>query len=147
MAAANRGFSSIGCDKFRSGIDDFDEWIQLFENAVKLATKENGAELQQSKLDWLPLRLDRNARYILSECKPPVTDPPTPPYTWDELKPRLKNLLVDPMEKYKWQAKKSKLKWDGIETFNMLASRVTRAVEKFDKDLPNDAKKREFFFR
>ena len=147
MAMAARGFSDIGCDKFKSGVDDFDEWVELFEKAVKLATKQSGDELKTSKLDWLPLKLDRTARSILNQCKPPITDPPTPPYTWDELKDKLKDLLIDPMEKYKWQAKKTKLKWDGIESFDVLASRVTRTVNKYDKDLPDDSKEREYFFR
>ena len=75
---AARGFSDIGCDKFKSGVDDFDEWVELFEKAVKLATKQSGNELKTSKLDWLPLELNRTARSILNQCKPPITDPPTP---------------------------------------------------------------------
>ena len=34
-----KGTSEIGIDKFKSGVDDFDEWIEQFETAVKLATR------------------------------------------------------------------------------------------------------------
>ena len=112
--------------------------MELFEKAVKLATNvRDDATLHYLYKEWLPLKLDNAAHAILDQAA--KTE-------WPQLKDELIGLLVDPQEKYKWQAKLTTIKWDGKESFHTLASRVKRAVDKFDKDMPDKFKKREYFF-
>ena len=131
--------STIGIDVFRTGKDDFDEWVEMFEKAVKLATNaQNNDVLYPLCVDWLPLKLDQGARAVHSQAEK---------NTWAELKAELKGLFVDPQEAYKWQAKKKTIKWDGVESFHALAARVMSAVNKYDKPMPDAFKTREYFFR
>ena len=139
MADPPRGYSSIGCENFKSGVDDFDEWVELFEYAVELATNLTDEALKTQYKKWLPLKLDKTALAVFRQCDATVG--------WDLLKATLKNLLVDPTEQYKWQSNRATVKWNGTESFQALASRVVRAVNKFDKDLPEAVKARECFFR
>ena len=71
-----------------------------------------------------------------------ITEPPVP-----ELKEELKVLLLDPQEVFRWQNKLISIKWDGVESFHALASRVIAAVDKYDKDMPQLYKAREYFVR
>ena len=132
-----RATSSIGCDKFDSEVDDFDDWVGLFERAVKLAT--NGTDLPKLYKEWLPLKLDKTAYTAYNNCD--LTK------TWDELKTQLKELLVDPTAQYQWQARHLTVTWDGVESFHSLAARVKRSVNKYDKEMGEEYKKREYFFR
>ena len=63
MAATNERARTIPVDPFCSGVDDLDEWFEIFENAVKLAmnpsTDERKAELC---IAWLPIKL--NGEYV-----------------------------------------------------------------------------------
>ena len=131
--------SSINCKDFRSDIDDFEQWVTKFERAVKLATNvRDNDQLYYLYKEWLPLKLDEAAYAIWLQ---------TTKTRWPDLREELISLLVDPQEKYKWQAKLTTIKWDGKESFHALASRVKRAVDKYDKEMSQDYKNREYFFR
>ena len=146
-----KGTSAIGIEHFKSGVDDFDEWIELFECAVNLATKApTAAEKQADYWEWLALRLDKPARAIFAQAKVSVNataQAANRTATWSELKEALKLLLVDPMEKQKWHMKYMTVKWDGIESLHTFASRVVTSVNKFDKDMDLAYRTREFFLR
>ena len=86
-----------------------------------------------------PLKLDDASRAIYKQANREAA--------WADLKTELSGILVDPQEAYRWQAKRSTLKWDGKESFHTLASRIITAVAKFDGNLPEDYKQKEYFFR
>ena len=139
MARAERATHSIGVDTFKTGVDDFNEWIDLFEKAVKLATNVRDEDsLHFLYKEWLPLKLDKEARALLIQASA---------VNWPALKVELKGLLVDPQEKYKWLAKKTTIKWNGKESFHALASKIKAAIDRYEKDMPNEYKEREHFFR
>ena len=134
-----RAAHSIPITEFISGKDDFDEWVDLFQDAVKLATNaQNEARKHALYLEWLPLKLDDEARAVYRQCEGA---------TWDDRKASMKDLMIDPQEIYKWKAKVGKVAWDGKESFHRLATRVKRAVDKFDKDMNDASKANEYFFR
>ena len=111
-----RGASSINVRDFNPDQDDFEQWIRLFEKAVKLATNvRDVAALRDLFLEWLPLKL--NATAYVTYLQATKT-------TWPELKEELIGLFIDPQERYKWQAKFTTIKWDGKESFHNLAARV-----------------------
>ena len=120
--ATNERASSIPVDTFRTGLEDLDEWFEIFENAVNLAmnpsTDERKSELCKA---WLPIKLDAEARAVFKQI--PTT------LTYAQTKAQLKDRLVDPNEVYKWKAMKSRIIWDGKESFQALATRVKRAVD------------------
>ena len=131
--------SSINVKDFKSDVDDFEEWVELFEKAVKLATNvRDEPTLHYLFKEWLPLKLDNAAHALLKQATK---------VQWPALKDELIGLLVDPQEKYKWQAKLTTIKWDGKESFHTLAARVIVAVNKYDKEMPDEFKKREYYFR
>ena len=131
--------TSINCKDFRSDVDDFEQWVTKFERAVKLATNvRDDDQLAYLYKEWLPLKLDDAAYAIWMQ---------TTKTRWLDLREELIGLLVDPQEKYKWQAKLTTIKWDGKESFHALASRVKRAVDKYDKEMSQDYKNREYYFR
>ena len=135
-----RPTSSIAVDKYRSGVDDFEEYGEILERGIKVATNVRDAtELGLLCKDWLPLKLDAPALAILRQANGAAD--------WKDLKEELIALLVDPQEKYKWQARLTTIKWDQKESFHALASRVRRAVNKFDKDMPQAFKEREYYQR
>ena len=135
-----RPTSSIAVDKFRSGVDDFEEYGEILERGIKVATNVRDAtELGLLCKDWLPLKLDAPALAVLRQANVAAD--------WKDLKEELIALLVDPQEKYKWQARLTTIKWDQKESFHALASRVRRAVNKFDKDMPQEFKEREYYQR
>ena len=93
--------SSIGIDFYKSGVDDFDDWVELFEKAVDLATRApTEAERHQLYKDWLSLRLDKAAGAILTQAearthaRAQALNPPRTA-TWVELKEELKILLME----------------------------------------------------
>ena len=134
-----RAASSINCKDFCSDVDDFEQWVVKFERAVKLATNvRDDTQLYYLYKEWLPLKLDEPAYAIWLL---------TTKTRWPDLREELIGLLVDPQEKYKWQAKLTTIKWDGKESFHALASRVKRAVNKYDKEMSQEYKNREYFFR
>ena len=134
-----RGASSINVRDFHPDQDDFEQWVKLFEKAVKLATNVRDiAALRDLFLEWLPLKLHATAY---------VTYLQATKTTWPALKEELIGLFIDPQERYKWQAKFTTLKWDGKESFHNLAARVVQAVNKYDKEMPDEYKVREYFFR
>ena len=134
-----RSATHLNIDKFQSNVDDIEIFLEFFKNSVELATGvEDPARKGYLCRRWLPLKLDDAALATFKQAH--KTD-------WQELKEELIGLLVDPQEKYKWQAKLTTIKWDGKESFHTLASRVKRAVNKFDKEMPQEFKDREYFFR
>ena len=144
MAAApepvhERGASSIPCDDFQSGKDDFEAWIERFQAAVDVATNAPAGRKNALYLQWLPLKLDDEARAVLKQV-PTGTD-----YT--NTINLMKDLLIDEFEVYKWKAMKSQILWDGKESFQALSTRVKRAVDKYEKELPADSKEWAYFFR
>lgn len=136
---AERATSTIPIDKFKSATDDFEEWIQLFEQAVVLATNAPAARQPALFRSWLGLSLDPAAKDVYRQIPANAT--------YAEAKDLLKKLLIDPTEEYKWQALKNKITWDEKENFHSLASRVKRAVDRYEKYLDADGKKRSYFFR
>ena len=132
-----RATSNINVPTFNSLNDDFEEWVELFEKAVMLATNvREDASLHFLYKEWLPLKLDNSARATLKQVAGRA---------WPELKAQLTLLLVDPQEQARWQAKKTTIKWDGKESFHNLASRVKRAVDKYERGMPDEFKQREYF--
>ena len=60
------------------------------------------------------------------------------------MKVELKGLLTDPQERYNWRARRSTIVWDGSESLHVLASRIMRAIDRYD---PKSNKEQEYFFR
>ena len=138
--------SQLPLDKFVSGTDDFDEWIERFETSVALATNaQSEARKNVLYLQWLPLWIDEPARAVLRQI-PPGTVYQTANDV-KGVKALLKDLLLDPNEVYQWRAMKKKITWDGKEDFQVLATRVIRAVDKYEKDLDQNARNNSYFFR
>ena len=134
-----RAAHTIAIDKFVSGTDDFEEWVSLFEDAVDLGTNAQGVERKKVLyLKWLPFKLDKEALAVYRQ-KTKVE--------WLDIKEEMIQLLIDPQEVYKWQAKKTKVTWDQKESFHQLAARVKRKVDTYDKHLGVDGRKVEYFFR
>ena len=124
---------------FNTRKDDFEEWVELFENAVFLSTNvRDAANLALLRRKWLPLKLDWEARAALKQAVSA---------DWDSLKAEMVGLLIDPQEKAQWQANKASIKWDGKESMHQLAARVRRAVNKFERDMPQACKDREYYLR
>ena len=142
MAAAVRheeAASSINCKDFDSDVHDFDDWVKKFEKAVKLATNvRDDASLHYLYKEWLPLKLDDLASTYLDQ----IGD-----VTWPNTKTRLSDLLVDPQMKLRWRARQWTITWDGKESMHALAARVKRAVNKYDRHLPEDVRESEYFVR
>ena len=145
MAAApetnrERGASSIPCNDFQSGKEDFASWIEKFQSAVNVATNAStDARKHALYLLWLPLKLDEEARAVLKQV-PQGTN-----YT--DTITLMKDLLIDEVEVYKWKAMKSQITWDGKESFQALSTRVKCAVDKYEKELTNENKAWAYFFR
>ena len=132
----DKGASQIPVRDFRSGTDDFDSWVKLFENAVKLAHKGvQAAELPELFKTWITLKLDHDARAKYDSVTKTA---------WDDIKKEFKELLVDPQAKYSWLACQSNIKWDGKECFHVLATRIKRAVDTYD---PDCNKQQQYYFR
>ena len=130
--------STISVERFKTGEDDFEEWIQLFESSIVLGTNAStDARKIELYLRALPLKLDDEARALFKQCTG----------TYAEKKEQMIELLIDPQEEYKWHAKKAKITWDGKESFHKLTAKVKKAVDKYDKLLDAEAKAREYFFR
>ena len=67
-SSSERGSSQIGIDSYDSRKDDFNEWVERFENAVEMATNaQSQASLHKFYKKWLPLRMDRAARAVLKQ--------------------------------------------------------------------------------
>ena len=133
---AEKVTNSLPIDPFCSEKDDFEDWILRFESAVVLSTNATDKARKHSLFqDWLSLKLDNRSRIILATCK--ETD-------WDKLKLELRELLIDPQEKYDWRARRTKITWDGKESFHILATKIMRSVDKYD---PKANKEQEYFFR
>ena len=134
-----RPSASLHIETFRHGTDEFDEWSDLLESAVSLATNATGDNHATLCKKWLPLKLDSPSRAIYKQANKEAT--------WADLKIELTKLLIDPQEKYKWQAKRSTLKWDGKESFHALASRIITKVALYDGEMSDASKQKEYFFR
>ena len=57
----------------------------------------------------------------------------------------LAKLLVNQEDKYNWLARNTPMTWDGKESLHTLATRIQRAVDKFDPT--NGDKVKEYYFR
>ena len=133
--------SGICIKSFDSKEDDFGRWVSRFEKAVTLSTKERDQEsLHRLYKDWLPLKLDEEASTHLELLDSESTD-------WPELKAQLVDLLIDPHYRLRWRARQLTIKWDGSESMHTLATRVVRAVDKYDKHLPKTLKEQEYYMR
>ena len=144
--AREKSASSIPIEKFKTGTDDYEEWSGRFEVAVKLATNPQTPNRENElMLQWLTLSLDPAALAIKEHV--PANAPYTTTGNVKGVKQHLQELLIDPHEVYKWQAMKTQIKWDEKESFQELATRVKRAVDKFDKGLDADNKEKAYFFR
>ena len=117
---------TLPIDKFRSDIDDFDSWIQMFEKTIDMChtVADDNARSELYK-NWLPLKLDDKAR---------LTHSGVSANTWDEIKSEFKKALVDPQDEYNWHARRMTIVWDGVESFQALATRVKRSVDKYDEE-------------
>ena len=131
--AREKAASSISVKDFDSNTDDFDEWIELFEDSVVLATNpQTTARRHELYLKWLKQKLDAPARAVLKQI--PAGTAYASVGDVKGVKEQLQELLIDPHAVYKWQAMKTKITWDQKESFQELATRVKRAVDKYDKD-------------
>ena len=131
----------ISIKDFDSQKDDFEKWVKRFENAVTLSTRDREeASLHLRFKDWLVLKLDDAASIHLEQLDVPGT-------SWPELKTQLADLLIDPHERLRWQARQTTIQWDGKESLHSLANRIKRAVDKYDKRLPAKFKEQEYFTR
>ena len=134
--ATEKAANSIPVEAFRPDEDDFDEWVERFERAITLATNVTDKRRKDELcLNWISLKLDDRARIMLGNCKEKE---------WAKLKVELKDLLIDPQEKYNWRARRATITWDGKESFHVLAANIIRAVDKYD---PKGNKEQEYFFR
>ena len=124
----------VGC--FQSEIDNFDDWIKLFEDAVELATNAPNERKETLFKKWLPLKLDKRTRDLLKNCDTTAV--------WKDLKIALKALLIDPQEQYNWQTRRTTVLWDGKESFHTLCNRIKRLVDLYDEGANKD---QEYFFR
>ena len=125
-----RSASNIPVDPYVPG-KDFNAWVKRFEEAVQVATKvtEPGRLAALYKL-WLPLKLDDHTCTLFRKC----TDA-----EWDRMKTELKNLMVDPQDRYEWRSGRLKVTWDGKESFHVYESRVKCAVDTYeDPPRPTD---------
>ena len=126
---------SLPVDKFITGVDHFESWVCLFDAAIEIIYKgSTAADKIAAARQWLPLKLDDQARLVYSN----VTG-----NTWAELKENLRKALIDPQEEYNWHAGKATIIWDGIESFQSLATRVKRAVNTHHRS----NRETEYYFR
>ena len=139
--AAERAAHSVPVGVFQSEEECFEDWIKMFEDAVLLATNAPADRKEALYRKWLPLKLDKRTRDLLKNCTEAATWNAA---TWEALKTELKDLLVDPQEKYNWQINKSSVQWDGKENFHSLANKIKRLVNLYHDGAEKDT---ENFFR
>ena len=126
--------TSLAVQNFTYGVDDFDTWVKLFEEAVALAHGvDAGEEMNKLCLRWLPLKLDETSQAHHRDCKKT---------TWAELKVQISKKLVDPQEKYDLYANRNPIRWDSKETFYQLATRIKQRINRHDTGRD---KQREYF--
>ena len=131
--------SSINIKEFNSEKDDFERWVKRFEKAVKLSTtRRDDASLHELNKEWLPLKLDDTANLSLEQLDVASMD-------WPALKSKMEDVLIDPQQKLKWRTRQTTIKWDGKESIHMLRARVVRAINKYDKNMPQEVKDEECF--
>ena len=125
-----RSTSNIPVDPYVPG-EDFNEWVKCFEDAVVLATRvENEARKTALYEMWLPLKLDNHTRTLFRKCTGA---------TWALKKAELKNLMVDPQDRYEWRSGRLRVTWDGKESFHVYETRVRYYVDTYeDPPRPTD---------
>ena len=138
----NRPVTSIPCDNFNSDVDHLPDYVPIFEKACIVATNPSDARKESTFLQWFPIKLDKRARELFAGIV--QTKPDGSSKSWAAITTELKELLIDPQERYNWKAKKSTIKWDGKESFHALETRVKRAVDLFEDPA---VVKSEYFFR
>ena len=131
---------SIPVSKFQYGGDeDFDEWIQSFEEACIAASHPADVDAKHKIfLEWLPLKLEAQALALYRQ-KTKVD--------YLDVKEEMRKLLVDPHEAFNWKANPRAFLWDGKTPLHSVAAYIQRKVDKNEKGLGGDAKKEAHFFR
>ena len=134
--ADTKTVTNLPIKDFRSDVDDPAEWIPLFETTVKmcLPTEDENVTKENCK-NWFPLKLDDKAKRKYSAI---TSD------NWTVIKAEFIKALVDPQEEYNWHARRNTIVWDGVESFQDLAARVRKSVDKYEEPA---ARVREYFFR
>ena len=129
--------TSLPIHNFRTGTDDPTVWLPLFEGTVEMCLHPADANAKNALLKkWFPLKVDDQARQKLLGITTQV---------WDEIKAAFIKSLVDPQEEYNWHARRqATITWDGVEPFHDLATKIRRAVDKYE---PEAARQTEYFFR
>ena len=133
----DRPVTSIPCDSFNSDVDHLPDYIPIFENACIVATNPSDTKKEDTFLQWFPIKLDKRARDLFKSIVKTNK-------SWATIWGELKELLIDPQERYSWKAKKSTITWDGKETFHALETRIKRAVDLFEDPAVVES---EYFFR
>ena len=89
----DKSATQVPVKDFRSHEDDFDEWVELLEDAVKLAHNgTDAAGLEILYKTWLRLKLDDKAKVKYESVDKAAS--------WTNIKKQFRELLVDPQEKY-----------------------------------------------
>ena len=104
---------SIPVDKFHyEGNEDFDEWIQSFEDACMVANHPDGVDAKNKLyLQWLPLKLDSQALALYRQ-KTKVEYP--------DVKEEMRTMLADPHVLFNWRI--NTCLWDGRTSLHKLAA-------------------------
>ena len=134
--ADTRSVTSLPIHNFRTDIDDPVVWLPLFEDTVEMCLHPADANAKNTLLKkWFPLKVDDRARQKLLGITTQV---------WDEIKAAFIKSLANPQEEYNWHARRQTITWDGVEPFHDLATRIRRAVDKYE---PEAVRQNEYFFR
>jgi hypothetical protein len=125
---------SIPVEKFHYGGDeDFDDWIQSFENACIMAIHPESPDAKlRLYLEWLPLKLDTQALALYRQ-KTKVDYP--------DVKAEMRTMLTDPHEAFNWKANTKAFLWDGRTPLHSVAAYIQKKVSKNEKSPGEDAKK------
>ena len=102
--------------------------------SIDLIHNLNGEIDEDLLKKWLPLKLDAATYTILRNCDRQAG--------WEDLKAELKSLLVTQQDRYRWRSGQNCVKWDGHESFHILASRVQESVD-MHEDEPRES---DYFF-
>ena len=121
--AAEKVATSIPIEEYDPEKHDFDEYFDLVENAVGLATNTKDDRRDELTVQWVPLKLNERTRKLWNSCKTKL---------WKDRRPEFKELLRDPQDAYRWRAGHVMIVWDGKESFNEYAARVKRTVDTYE---------------
>ena len=125
---------SLAVEDFHHGDDLMHGLSYLNQLSAVTYNLDEGDALDKQCLAWLPLKLDDSAQREYESVKSK---------TWTEVKVEYSKLLDDPQDRYNWLSGKTKIVWDGKESFHSLSARIKRKVDK--SGYPN-GKKEQYFF-